>query len=128
MQSSSVANVADSERNIKEECANPVCYTPERLIRSQEYRILVPSPRRFIFSQARFTPENESREWKSRRCRKRLSRLDDFKQIGTQSRVFLSRFPSFPFESRSEEGSADRSPSNQLRAKPARGTRQSGGT
>ncbi|KAL6255168.1 hypothetical protein P5V15_013501 [Pogonomyrmex californicus] len=79
---------------INEECINPsasVCYTPERLIRSQEYRILTPSPRRYVCSQARFTPENEGREWRSRRCRKRLNRLIDSKQIGaTQLRILLN--------------------------------------
>ncbi|XP_071647693.1 uncharacterized protein [Temnothorax longispinosus] len=89
--SSSPATVTGSERNVKEACINPVCYTPERLIRSQEYRILIPSPRRFTFSQMRFTLENESGEWRYRRCRKRSSRLIDSRQIGaTQPRTLLN--------------------------------------
>ncbi|KYN12299.1 PREDICTED: uncharacterized protein LOC108767513 [Trachymyrmex cornetzi] len=79
--------VISSERNVKKECITPICYTPERLIRSQEYQILIPSPRCFTFSQARFTTENESREWKSRRCRKQLSRLIDSKQIDTTTQL-----------------------------------------
>lgn len=80
----------DNQDNMREEF-KAICYTPERLIRSQEYRILVPSPRRFIFSQARLKPENESRERKSRRCRKQLDCLIDSKQIGaTQLRTLLN--------------------------------------
>lgn len=90
MQNSLSATVVTGSEvgNVKEERVNPVCYTPERLIRSQEYRILVPSPHRFAYSQARFTPENESGEWKFHR--KRLSRFIDPRQIGTQSEVFLT--------------------------------------
>ncbi|XP_077268449.1 uncharacterized protein LOC143900686 isoform X2 [Temnothorax americanus] len=90
--SSSPATVTGSERNVKEACINPVCYTPEKLIRSQEYRILIPSPRRFTFSQVRFTLENESAgEWRYRRCRKRSGRLIDSRQIGcTQPRALLN--------------------------------------
>jgi len=108
MQSSPSAIVISSECNVKKECITPICYTPERLIRSQEYRILIPSPRCFTFSQARFTAENENREWKSRRCRKQLSRLIDSKQIGTQSKVFLSTISILPFsfDPKSEEGNA----------------------
>ncbi|XP_018059261.1 PREDICTED: uncharacterized protein LOC108694347 [Atta colombica] len=83
-----------SECNVKKECITPICYTPERLIRSQEYRILIPSPRCFTFSQARFTAENENREWKFRRCRKQLSRLIDSKQIGTTQLKTLLNLPS----------------------------------
>lgn len=88
--SSSPATATGSGRSIDEECITPVCYTPERLIKSQEYRILIPSPRRFTSSQVRFTPENEScRDWRSRR--KRLSRLIDSRQIGTtQLRTLLN--------------------------------------
>ncbi|XP_029167727.1 LOW QUALITY PROTEIN: uncharacterized protein LOC114938123 [Nylanderia fulva] len=68
-----------------------ICYTPERLIRAQEYKILVPSPRHFTFSQTRLRSGNKSGEWKSRRCRKQLDRLIDSKQIGaTQLRVLLN--------------------------------------
>ncbi|XP_011156605.2 uncharacterized protein LOC105193738 isoform X2 [Solenopsis invicta] len=90
MNSLSATVVTGSEvGNVKEERVNPVCYTPERLIRSQEYRILVPSPHRFAYSQARFTPENESGEWKFHR--KRLSRFIDPRQIGvTQLRTLLN--------------------------------------
>lgn len=125
MQSSPPAIVISSERNVKKECITPICYTPERLIRSQEYRILIPSPRCFTFSQARFTPENESREWKSRRCRKQLNRLIDSRQIGTQSKVLPLRCPIVPFsfDPKSEEGNAG-FPRIRLRAKPPRGTRR----
>ncbi|XP_012537530.2 uncharacterized protein LOC105837360 isoform X1 [Monomorium pharaonis] len=92
MSSSSPTTVTGGERDIKEEhCPiSPVCYTPERLIRSQEYRILIPSSRRFAYSrEVRFTPESESRE--SYRCQKRLSRLIDSGQIGaTQLRTLLN--------------------------------------
>ncbi|XP_050456713.1 uncharacterized protein LOC126854233 isoform X2 [Cataglyphis hispanica] len=80
----------DNQDNMREEF-KAICYTPERLIRSQEYRILVPSSRHFIFSQARLKPENESRERKSRHCRKQLDCLIDSKQIGaTQLRKLLN--------------------------------------
>ncbi|EGI61866.1 PREDICTED: uncharacterized protein LOC105149533 isoform X2 [Acromyrmex echinatior] len=91
--SSPLAIAINSECNVKKECITPICYTPERLIRSQEYRILTPSPRCFTFSQARFTAENESREWKSRRCRKQLSLIDS-KQIGTTQLKTLLNLPS----------------------------------
>ncbi|XP_018400824.1 PREDICTED: uncharacterized protein LOC108778205 [Cyphomyrmex costatus] len=86
--------VISSERDVKEERITPICYTPERLIRSQEYRILIPSPRCLVFSQARSTPENESRERKSRRCRKQLSRLIESRQIGTTQLRTLLNLPS----------------------------------
>ncbi|XP_072763959.1 uncharacterized protein [Anoplolepis gracilipes] len=82
----------DNQGSIREEC-KPFCYTPERLIRSQEYRILAPSPRRFIFSQAKLVLENESRGRKSRHCQKQLhiDCLIDSKQIGaTQLRALLN--------------------------------------
>ncbi|XP_054006352.1 uncharacterized protein LOC128891140 [Hylaeus anthracinus] len=58
-----------------------VCYTPERLIKSQEYRILTPSPRYLSISQARIMPENENQR-KALRCRRRLNYLIDSKQVG----------------------------------------------
>ncbi|KMQ95540.1 hypothetical protein RF55_4238 [Lasius niger] len=80
----------DNQCNMKEE-SKVICYTPERLIRSQEYRILVPSPRHFTLSQARLRSENESGERKSRCCRKQLDCLIDSKQIGaTQLRALLN--------------------------------------
>ncbi|EFN73859.1 hypothetical protein EAG_06501 [Camponotus floridanus] len=72
----------DNQDNLREEF-KAICYTPERLIRSQEYRILVPSPRPFIFSQARIRSENESRERKFHRCQKQSDRYIDSGQIGT---------------------------------------------
>lgn len=70
----------DNQDNIREEF-KAICYTPERLIRSQEYRILVPSPRPFIFSQARIRPEDGNGERKF--LRKQLDCLIDSEQIGT---------------------------------------------
>lgn len=120
MQSSSP--VTSGEPNVREECVDPVCYTPERLIRSQEYRILIPSPRRYVSSQARFTPENEGGEWRSCRCRKRLSRLIDSRQIGTQSEVFFSLIPRplLFVRSKSEKRSAE-----EARLAPRTGPEQS---
>ncbi|XP_076279948.1 uncharacterized protein LOC143208898 isoform X2 [Lasioglossum baleicum] len=70
-----------------------VCYTPERLVKSQEYRILTPSPRYLSISQARLMLENES-PWKALRCRRRLNYLIDSKQVGaTQLRTLLSSTP-----------------------------------
>ncbi|XP_020289045.1 uncharacterized protein LOC109857288 isoform X2 [Pseudomyrmex gracilis] len=79
-----------SEGSIREESeTRAACYTPERLIRSQKYRILVPSPRCFIFP--RFVAENGSGERRFRHCRKRLSCLIDSKQIGaTQLKMLLN--------------------------------------
>ncbi|RLU21870.1 hypothetical protein DMN91_006247 [Ooceraea biroi] len=72
----------ESEGNDCEESKfGAVCYTPERLIRSQKYRILIPSPRYLILSQASFTPGNESTEQQSHR--RRLSCLIDSKNIGS---------------------------------------------
>ncbi|XP_043262512.1 uncharacterized protein LOC122403212 [Colletes gigas] len=59
-----------------------ICYTPERLIRSQEYRILTPSPHYLSISQARIMPENENQR-KALRCRRRLNYLINSKQVGT---------------------------------------------
>ncbi|OAD54059.1 hypothetical protein WN48_08392 [Eufriesea mexicana] len=56
-----------------------MCYTPERLVRSQEYRILTPSPRYLSISQARIVPENENPQ-KAFHCRRRLNCLIDSKQ------------------------------------------------
>ncbi|XP_076657895.1 uncharacterized protein LOC143362011 [Halictus rubicundus] len=58
-----------------------VCYTPERLVKSQEYRILTPSARYLSISQSRLMPENES-PWKALRSRRRLNYLPDSKQVG----------------------------------------------
>ncbi|XP_012147118.1 uncharacterized protein LOC100879350 [Megachile rotundata] len=58
-----------------------ICYTPERLVRTQEYRILTPSPRYLSISQSRVTPENENRS-KTFRSRRRLNYLIDPKQLG----------------------------------------------
>ncbi|XP_011869471.1 PREDICTED: uncharacterized protein LOC105562913 [Vollenhovia emeryi] len=94
-ETSSPAAATGGERSAEEERVNPICYTPERLIRSQEYRILVPSPRRFTYSQARLAPENESGGWRYRRCRKRLlSRLIDSEEIGAAQLRALLNLPS----------------------------------
>lgn len=80
----------DENDSTREE-SKAICYTPERLIRSQEYKILVPSPRHFTFSQTRLRSGNKSGEGKFRRCRKQLDCLIDSKQIGaTQLRVLLN--------------------------------------
>nr|XP_033328687.1 uncharacterized protein LOC117221665 isoform X1 [Megalopta genalis] len=57
-----------------------ICYTPERLVRSQEYRILTPSPRYLSISQTRLMSENESPR-KAPRSRRRLNYLIDSKQV-----------------------------------------------
>lgn len=59
-----------------------ICYTPERLVRSQEYRILTPSPRYLTISQGRISAGWENPR-KARRCRRRLNHLMDTKQAGT---------------------------------------------
>ncbi|XP_015181649.1 PREDICTED: uncharacterized protein LOC107069136 [Polistes dominula] len=58
-----------------------ICYTPERLIRCEEYRILIPSPR--FLSMSRMSSENENLR-KTRLANKRLNYLIDSKQIGDQ--------------------------------------------
>lgn len=80
------------DNSIREESIKAISYTPERLILSQEYKILVPSPRHhFTFSQARFKAGNKTGGEKFHRCRKQLDRLIDSKQIGaTQLRVLLN--------------------------------------
>lgn len=98
----------DNQDNIRKEF-KAICYTPERLIRSQEYRILVPSPRPFIFSQARIRPEDESRERNFCRYRKQLDCLIDSEQIGTCLKSNNSLlFFSFFFYLEPSEGNADR--------------------
>ncbi|XP_076178218.1 uncharacterized protein LOC143152228 [Ptiloglossa arizonensis] len=67
-----------------------MCYTPERLVRSQEYRILTPSPRYLSISQARIMPENENQR-KALRCRRRLNYLIDSKQVDTTQLKTLLR-------------------------------------
>ncbi|XP_043490107.1 uncharacterized protein LOC122516397 [Polistes fuscatus] len=58
-----------------------ICYTPERLIRCEEYRILIPSPR--FLSMSRMSSENENPR-KTRLSKKRLNYLIDSKQTGDQ--------------------------------------------
>ncbi|XP_078049726.1 uncharacterized protein LOC144476526 isoform X2 [Augochlora pura] len=81
---------AEEAENYFEETTGPkshrsrvrgICYTPERLVRSQEYRILTPSPRYLSISQTRLMPENESPR-KTPRSRRRLNYLIDSKQVG----------------------------------------------
>ncbi|XP_026670638.1 uncharacterized protein LOC108626465 isoform X2 [Ceratina calcarata] len=65
----------------KSRAPHGVCYTPERLVRSQEYRILAPSPPYLSISQPRIVEENENSP-KTSRCRRRLNYLIDAKQVG----------------------------------------------
>ncbi|XP_031841923.1 uncharacterized protein LOC116431100 [Nomia melanderi] len=81
------------ESEPKSQRSRGICYTPERLVRSQEYRILTPSSRYLSISQARLMPENENPR-KALRCRRRLNYLIDSKQVGsTQLRVLLNSTP-----------------------------------
>ena len=59
-----------------------ICYTPERLVRSQEYRILTPSPRYLSICQSRVTGETENHR-NTFRSQRRLNYLIDSKQLGT---------------------------------------------
>ncbi|KAL0132303.1 hypothetical protein PUN28_000232 [Cardiocondyla obscurior] len=83
------ATVTSSD--VKEKRDIPVCYTPDRLIRSQEYQI--PAPRRLTSSRMRFAAESESKEWKWR-YQKRSSEPNglDSKQIGTTQLMILLNF------------------------------------
>ncbi|CAD1480965.1 unnamed protein product, partial [Heterotrigona itama] len=63
----------------KSQESHGVCYTPERLVRSQKYRILTPSPRYLSISQVRDVPENP---WKTSLYRRRLNYLIDSSQDG----------------------------------------------
>ncbi|XP_076752011.1 uncharacterized protein LOC143424085 isoform X1 [Xylocopa sonorina] len=73
----------------KSHASHGVCYTPERLVRSQEYRILAPSPRYLSISQAKLVPENEDSA-KTLNCRRRLNYLIDSKQVDvTELKVLL---------------------------------------
>lgn len=74
--------VNSNEYKIKEEF-EPRAYTPEKLIKSQRYRILTPSPPYFVFSKAKSMSEEENDKRKYQRCRKRLNSLLDSTQIGT---------------------------------------------
>nr|XP_050865159.1 uncharacterized protein LOC127070778 isoform X1 [Vespula vulgaris]XP_050865160.1 uncharacterized protein LOC127070778 isoform X1 [Vespula vulgaris] len=56
-----------------------MCYTPERLVRCEEYRILIPSPR--FLSISRINSENENTR-KTKLSKRRLNYLIDSKQIG----------------------------------------------
>ncbi|XP_015596755.2 uncharacterized protein LOC107268467 [Cephus cinctus] len=57
------------------------CYTPERLVRSEEYRILMPSPRRLSVPQtAATTPKDSPRKYHAHR--RRLRYLIDTKTFG----------------------------------------------
>ncbi|XP_076668066.1 uncharacterized protein LOC143368836 [Andrena cerasifolii] len=81
------------EPMLKPRRSQGMCYTPERLVRSQEYRILTPSPRYLSISQARIMPENENPR-KALRCRRRLNYLIDSKQVGaTQLKALLHPHP-----------------------------------
>ncbi|KAK2582379.1 hypothetical protein KPH14_004708 [Odynerus spinipes] len=56
-----------------------MCYTPERLVRCEEYRILIPSPRCLSISREKIHPENENSR-KTRLSKRRLNSLIDSKQ------------------------------------------------
>ncbi|XP_076245095.1 uncharacterized protein LOC143185743 [Calliopsis andreniformis] len=82
-----------NEPELKPRRSQGMCYTPERLIRSQEYRILTPSPHYLSISQARIINENENSR-KALRCRRRLNYLIDSKQVGaTQLKALLHPLP-----------------------------------
>ncbi|XP_012235919.1 putative leucine-rich repeat-containing protein DDB_G0290503 isoform X2 [Linepithema humile] len=85
--------VNNNECEVKEEF-KPRAYTPERLIKSQKYRILTPSPPYFVFSKAKLMSEEGNDKRKYQRCRKRLNGLLDSTQIGaTQLRTLLNISP-----------------------------------
>lgn len=56
-----------------------ICYTPERLVRCEEYRILIPSPRCLSITRERISSENENSR-KTRLSKRRLNYLIDSKQ------------------------------------------------
>lgn len=70
------------ENGSGEESPRAICYTPERLVRSQEYRILTPSPR--CFGIPRSTPNgiDDASPKRYRGHRRRLGDLIDAKQFG----------------------------------------------
>ncbi|XP_071861916.1 uncharacterized protein [Bombus fervidus] len=67
------------DSNPKSQDSHGTCYTPERLVRSQKYRILAPSPPYLSISQMRNIPDNP---WKTSHCRHRLDYLIDSNQDG----------------------------------------------
>lgn len=59
-----------------------LCYTPERLVRCEEYRILIPSPRCLSISRERIHSENENSR-KTRHTKRRQNYHNDSKEAGT---------------------------------------------
>ncbi|CAK9830633.1 hypothetical protein ANTRET_LOCUS7771 [Anthophora retusa] len=82
-------DVKRCSKQLESERSQGICYTPERLIRSHEYRILTPSPRYLSISQPRTTSENENSR-KMLRCRRRLNYSIESKEVGaTQLKALL---------------------------------------
>ncbi|KAF3420145.1 hypothetical protein E2986_08982 [Frieseomelitta varia] len=77
--------------DLKSQQSHGICYTPERLVRSQNYRILTPSPRYLSISQVRDMAENP---WKTSLCRRGLNYLIDSNQDGAmQLKAFMNPNP-----------------------------------
>ncbi|KAK9298865.1 hypothetical protein QLX08_007965 [Tetragonisca angustula] len=75
----------------KSQESHGMCYTPERLVRSQKYRILTPSPRYLSISQVRDMAENP---WKTSLCRRGLNYLIDSNQDGAMKlKAFMNPNP-----------------------------------
>lgn len=70
----------------KPEALHGMCYTPERLVRSQEYRILAPSPRYLSISQPKIVQQKENLR-KGFCCRRQLNCFTDSKQPGMYSGI-----------------------------------------
>lgn len=84
------------ETETKSNMFQAICYTPERLVRSQEYRILTPSPRYLSIRQSRMTGETEDHRNTSFRSQRRLNYLIDSKQLGGYFSVY--RIASYTFD------------------------------
>ncbi|KAK1136561.1 hypothetical protein K0M31_001107 [Melipona bicolor] len=80
-----------TDLKLKSQESHGMCYTPERLVRSQKYRILTPSPRYLSISQVRDMAENP---WKTSLCRRGLNYLIDSNQDGAmQLKAFMNPNP-----------------------------------
>ncbi|XP_060822681.1 uncharacterized protein LOC132910744 [Bombus pascuorum] len=79
------------DSNPRSQDSRGTCYTPERLVRSQNYRILAPSPPYLSISQMRDMPDNPR---KTSRCRHRLDyTIDSNKDDGTQMKTLTNPNP-----------------------------------
>lgn len=76
----------------KPEALHGMCYTPERLVRSQEYRILAPSPRYLSISQPKIVQQKENLR-KGFCCRRQLNCFTDSKQPAMQLKSFAESRP-----------------------------------